>query len=157
MRLLLWNIFLSLIWMALTSLFAPANFIIGLVLGFGVLWLSEAKSARANYFMKFRQVVSFVVHLAWDLILSSLRVAYNVVTPVVRTKPGVIAIALNVKTDAEILVLANAITLTPGTMSLDVSADRKTLYVHGMFIEDPELFRAEIKDGIERRTLELMR
>ena len=54
-------------------------------------------------------------------------------------------------------MLANVITLTPGTLSLDVSEDRRTLYVHGMFVDDPEAFRREIKDGFERRIEELLR
>ena len=53
--------------------------------------------------------------------------------------------------------LANSITLTPGTLGLDVSEDRKTLYVHSMWVDDPDEVRREIKQGFERRVLELMR
>ena len=54
-------------------------------------------------------------------------------------------------------MLANLITLTPGTLTLDVAPDRKSLYVHAMFVDDPEQIRAEIKNGMERRLLEVMR
>jgi multicomponent Na+:H+ antiporter subunit E len=57
----------------------------------------------------------------------------------------------------EITFLANLITLTPGTLSLDVSDDRSVLYVHGMFVEDPQQMREQIKNGFERRVLELLR
>ncbi|MBW3600685.1 MAG: Na+/H+ antiporter subunit E, partial [Planctomycetes bacterium] len=60
-------------------------------------------------------------------------------------------------TDDEITLLANLITLTPGTLSLDVSEDRKTLFVHAMYIEDPEKLRRHVKEGMERRVLELLR
>ena len=72
-------------------------------------------------------------------------------------RPGVVAIPLEAKTDAEITFLANVITLTPGTLSLDVSEDRSTLYVHTMFLESPEVLRESIKEGFERRVLELLR
>jgi multicomponent Na+:H+ antiporter subunit E len=72
--------------------------------------------------------------------------------------PGVIAVPLDARTDAEITLLANLITLTPGTLSIDVSADRKVLYIHTMDLgDDPVRFRREIKEGFERRLLEVMR
>ena len=58
---------------------------------------------------------------------------------------------------ADLTMLANLLTLTPGSLSLDVSEDRKTLFVHAMYIEDADQFRREVKEGLERRVLELMR
>lgn len=72
-------------------------------------------------------------------------------------RPGIIAIPLDARTNEEITVLANLITLTPGSMSLDVSPDRRHLYVHLMYVDDLEESRMEIKRGFERRTLELFR
>ncbi len=73
--------------------------------------------------------------------------------------PGVVAIPLDVRTDAEITLLANLITLTPGSVSLDLSEDRRVLYVHAMYIDgaDVEAYRRSIKEGLERRVLELLR
>jgi multicomponent Na+:H+ antiporter subunit E len=51
-------------------------------------------------------------------------------------------------------MLANMITLTPGTMSLDVSDDRKVLYVHGMHVYELEAFRDGIKEGFEKKVRE---
>ena len=61
------------------------------------------------------------------------------------------------RTDAEITLFSNVVSLTPGSLSLEVSPDRSTLYVHAMFLDDPEVFRRELKQGFERRVLELMR
>jgi multicomponent Na+:H+ antiporter subunit E len=104
-------------------------------------------------------VVSFFFFYVWQLILSNLRVAYDVVTPTHYMRPGVIAVPLDAKTDAEITLLANLITLTPGTLSLDLSPDRGVLYVHTMYIDqdDVERARRQIKDNLERRVLELLR
>ena len=73
--------------------------------------------------------------------------------------PGVVAIPLDARTDVEIAVLANLITLTPGSVSLDLSEDRRVLYVHAMYIDggDVEAYRRSVKDGLERRVLELLR
>lgn len=73
--------------------------------------------------------------------------------------PGVVAIPLDARTDAEIALLANLITLTPGSVALDLSEDRRVLYVHAMYIDggDVEAYRRSIKEGLERRVLELLR
>jgi multicomponent Na+:H+ antiporter subunit E len=73
--------------------------------------------------------------------------------------PGVVAIPLDARTDAEIALLANLITLTPGSVTLDISEDRSVLYVHAMYIDggDVEAYRRSLKEGLERRVLELMR
>jgi len=73
--------------------------------------------------------------------------------------PGVVAIPLDARTDVEIALLANLITLTPGSVTLDLSEDRRVLYVHAMYIDggDVEAYRRAIKEGLERRVLELLR
>ena len=76
------------------------------------------------------------------------------VTPTHLSQPGIIAMPLDVEGDGEILLVASLISLTPGTLSLDVSSDRKTLYVHAMFVEDPDALRQELKQGMERSVIE---
>ena len=63
---------------------------------------------------------------------------------------------LSARRDGEILLVAGLISLTPGTLSLDVSPDRKTLYLHAMFVDDPDALRQELKQGMERRVLEAL-
>jgi len=101
--------------------------------------------------------IGLIIYLVWEMILSTLQVAHNVVMPNPHMKPGVVAVPLDIKSNVEILILANCITLTPGSLTLDVSEDRKTLYAHAMFIESPEKFRQAVKSGFERRILELFR
>lgn len=102
------------------------------------------------------KLVALGVYFVVELVVSSLKVAWDVVTPRHRSRPGILAVPLDVRSDATITVLANLVTLTPGTLSLDVSADRRTLYVHAMFIDDVESARAEIKGNMERRVREAL-
>lgn len=92
-----------------------------------------------------------------DLVISSLQVAWDVVTPRHRARPGVLAVPLDLRNDSAITILANLISLTPGSLSLDVADDRSTLFVHVMFIDDPEAQRMKIKGEYERRVAEAMR
>jgi multicomponent Na+:H+ antiporter subunit E len=71
--------------------------------------------------------------------------------------PGIIRIPLSARTDLEITLLANLISLTPGSLSLDVSDDRKVLYVHAMYIGDKDAYIAHVKNGFERKLLDILR
>jgi len=79
-----------------------------------------------------------------------------VITPVWYMKPGVIGYELEAKTDIEITLVANLISLTPGTLSLDVSDDRRVLYIHAMFMADEAELRESLHE-LERRILEVLR
>ena len=142
---------------AMTGRFTLPNLALGFVLGYLILVFSQRVLGSSPYFAKGAQVVRFALFFVWELVLANLRVAYDVVTPGYHMRPAIVAVPLDAKTDAEITLLANLITLTPGSFSLDVSADRSVLYVHAMYIDDPEAFRRAIKDGFERRVLELLR
>lgn len=155
MHIFLWNLMLAFAWLALTGQFNPVNFVAGFTLAYLVLWLARPVLKSSNYFLKIPQIVSFTLFFLWQLVLSNLRVAYEVVTPPHSMRPGIVAVPLDVKTEAAITLLANLITLTPGTLSLDVSADRRVLYVHSMYVDNVEQFRREIKEGFERRVLEV--
>lgn len=159
MKAFLSNLLLAIAWAVATGEFTVANLAVGLALGYAILWFAQRALGPSVYFGKVPQVIGFAVFYLWQLFLSNLRVAYDVVTPKHYMKPGVIAIPLDAKTDAEITLLANLITLTPGTLSLDLSADRTVLYVHAMYIDDgdADAARRQIKDGLERRVLEVMR
>jgi multicomponent Na+:H+ antiporter subunit E len=80
-----------------------------------------------------------------------------VVTPASRAHPGIVAVPLEARTDTEIAVLANLITMTPGSLAVDVADDRSVIFVHSMFAEDPDALVAFVKDDLERRVLELLR
>lgn len=157
MKTFLSNILLAFAWLAVTGIFEPINFVLGFGLAYMILWLIQSATGPSNYFLKAYQILSFSLFFGRELIEANLRVAHDVLTHHHHMRPGVVAIPLDVQTDAEITVLANLITLTPGTLSLDVSTDRKVLYVHSMYIDDLAGFRRYIKDGLERRVIEVLR
>lgn len=153
----LMNFLLALAWVALTGKFVLANFLFGFVLSFFIMWVNSRDDDSQRYFMRIPKVISFVFFFLYELLKANLQVAYDVITPTFYMRPGIVAIPLSAKTDLEITLLANLISLTPGTLSLDISDDRKVLYVHGMFIKNKEEFIDGIKSGFERRLLEIMR
>jgi len=156
-RPLAWNLVLALAWAALWGSFTAVDLVVGLVMGFlAIAWLSPLLGG-ARYARKVPRSAGLALYFLWELVVSSLRVAWDVVTPTAWRSPGFVAIPLDAHTEVEITALANLVTLTPGSLSLDVSDDRSTLYVHTMWAEDPDAVRREIKEGFERRVLELLR
>jgi multicomponent Na+:H+ antiporter subunit E len=151
------NVLLATTWAALQGGIDPANLTTGFVFGYLILWLLRPVLGGTRYFSKVPAAVGFVLFFLKELAVSNLRVAWDVLTPHSRRRPGVVAVPLDLEGDGAITLLANVVTLTPGTLSLDVSPDRRTLYVHAMFVDDPEVFRREIKEGFERRIGELLR
>ena len=152
------NILLTVVWAGMLGGFGAANLVSGFVLSYGLLYVvTRGLPGNASYFGKVPRLIGFALYYLWELLKSNAIIAYDVLTPTHHMKPGVIAIPIEARTDLEITVLANLITMTPGTLSLDVSPDRQTLFVHAMYIDDPEKLRREIKENFESRVLALLR
>jgi multicomponent Na+:H+ antiporter subunit E len=144
-------------WVALTGELSLANVVFGALIG----WLAVGVARPLGPYPVFGRVrpfgvVRLVVYLAWQIVVANLKVVAAVLGPRRLLRPALVAVPLDVTTDGQIAALANMITLTPGTLSLDVSPDRRTLYVHAMFASSPEALRREIKEGFERRILEAL-
>lgn len=157
MSLYLINLMLALAWCAITGSFTLLNLIFGFGLGAAALALIREQVGALNYFSRFWKVFSLALLFLYELVLSAWRVAKLVVAPTIKINPGIIDYPLTVDRDFEITLLANLITLTPGTLSVDVSPDRKILYVHCIDVPDPDETVREIKQGFERKILEAFR
>lgn len=157
MNLYLSNILLALVWAAVTGSFSFTNIIFGFVLGALALYLIREQAGSLGYFRRTRRVLSLAFLFLYELVLSAWRVTVLVLSPKMDLKPGIFAYPLKVDRDFEITLLANLITLTPGTLSVDVSDDRKTLYVHAIDCSDPDQTRQDIASGFERKIIEAFR
>lgn len=156
MTTLLLNTLLALAWIALTGTFTPTNLLFGFVLGYGLLAFTQRLMAPSRYFSTMPKVIAFVLFFLAELLQANVRTALTVLSPRLRVRPAVVAIPLDLRSGPAITLLANLITLTPGTLYLDVSADRRVIYVHTIHVNDLEGFRRSIKDGFERRVKELL-
>ncbi|MBB3657207.1 multicomponent Na+:H+ antiporter subunit E [Rhizobium sp. BK650] len=147
---------LALAWVAVTGSASPHNFVFGLALS--LLSLAVVRGAFAGRLPPRRVRPLHVLLLAGlfltELALSAWRVALTVLSPRLQLAPGILAFPLTVTSDFQITLLANLITLTPGTLSVDVSEDRRTLYVHALDCADPLAVRRDIAGGLERRIME---
>ena len=157
MSLLLINLLLMLSWGAMTGSFSALNLFFGFLLGFFAIWLIREQIGTGGYFGRTTRVMSLLLLFLKELAMSAIRVAVLVLKPDMKVKPGILAFQLTVDRDFEIALLANLITLTPGTLSVDVSRDRKWLYVHAIDCSDLDAAKKDIAEGFERKILEAFR
>jgi multicomponent Na+:H+ antiporter subunit E len=149
---LLGSLLLALAWAALQGEITLGNLLVGYGLGYVILALL-AKGGVLPVTLGKRTVhaAGLAGFFFWALILANVRVALDVLRPRTSIRPAVVAIPLDVTSDGEILLLSMLINITPGSVTIDLSDDRRTLYVHVMHMTTPEASRDEIKNGFERR------
>ena len=154
-----WNLLLAVIWAVVLDDLSPRGLLIGFVAGYLVLAAASRLGLGGTaYFRKVFAAVAFVFWFAWELTRANFRMMRFTVSPLRAMAPGIVAVPLDDDlSDLEITTLASLVSLTPGTLSLDVTPDRHTLYVHTMDARDPAAVRAEVKDGFEARIKGILR
>lgn len=159
MTMLATNVVLALLWAALWGSLAPLDLLAGFGLGFAGLWFARHLMGQgdARYFRAAPQVLWLSGYFLKELVKSCLMVARDCIARTPRLHPAIVRMPIGDKSDLEIFVLANLITLTPGTLTLDVAPDRSFLLIHSIYAEDPEALVADLKSGMEHRVSEVFR
>lgn len=155
MSLLLLNILLAIAWAALTGSFQPVDLLFGFLLGYLVLWLMTRLGKPHKYFRRIPLVLGLAGYFLLDLLRANIRMAGIIMSPKMKLRPAVVAVPLILKSETAIILLANMMTLTPGTLTLDISTDRRMLYIHTVYLKDLNTFKLELIEGYERRLKEL--
>ncbi|HET98235.1 MAG TPA: Na+/H+ antiporter subunit E [Desulfurivibrio alkaliphilus] len=153
------NIFLPLVWMALTGQFTFANYLIGFLITSLALWMVH-KPGEVNlliYLARLGRWLRFSLFFLKELTVASLRVVNDILTKGHGMRPAVIAVPLDLKSNLEITLLASLVTLTPGSLCLEVSPERDVMFIHAMYVEDVEEFRRQIKEKMEYQVREVLR
>ena len=149
------NVILALVWVGVSGSLSALNFVFGYILAAAALWVIREETAYRFYFIKIFRILKLILLFLKELVLSAFQTAKLILFYNKKDlQPGFIACNLNVQTDFEITLLANLITLTPGTLSVDVSDDKKTLYIHTIDVPDVDRLRTDIALGFEKQIRE---
>jgi len=157
MNLFFINTFIAFGYTGVQGQFNLSGLAVGYFLGYAALWVTHPLYGPSRYFRRVPKALGLLAFFLVELVYSNLQVLWEVITPGQISRPGIVGVPLTASSELEILLVANLISLTPGTLSIDLSDDRRTLYVHVMFLDDPDRFRESIKKGLERRVLEVTR
>lgn len=150
------TLLLAVVWILLQNEFSAGMAVFGLILGIiitkaAAVWWPERPGS-----IHLGKMFSYAMIVIWDIMVANIQVAWIVLTvPNARLKPAWVVVPLELKQPEAITVLAGTITLTPGTVSADLSDKGHSLLVHALHTDDPDAVRDEIKQRYERRLLEI--
>lgn len=154
---LILNLLIGVIWMFLSESYSFASFLVGFVIGAALLFLLNRFIPDSYYFKHVKAIGYLIFLFIKELILANLEVLKWVYKPKLDFQPGIIALPIDVKKNWEITLLANLITLTPGTLSVDVSRDQRYIYIHAIDLPDVNQTIVGIKDTFEKAIREVTR
>ena len=136
------------VWFILTATFHLPSVIIGVIVSvFVSIWFSNIFTAEPEKFFNLKRMAWLLYYLPilfWYILLSNLDVAYRVIHPAMPIKPGIVKIRTNLKTDIGRVALANSITLTPGTLTVNITDDGY-LYIHWIYVQSEDIQQASEK------------
>lgn len=138
---------LTVLWVALWDDISLANVVGGVLVGIFVIAVSHLEPAeRPGVHLHPWLTIWYVIRLGLKLVESNLKLAWEILTPGIGTHTGIIAVPMRCTSDGVVTTIANSITLTPGTLSVEVERDGDdvTLYVHGMYTRNLEQVRHEM-------------
>ena len=139
------NIVLAVVWCALSS-FDGWNFLGGFLVGAVVVSVFSRATSGEKYITNAWKLAWFMGYFCRLLVQTNLQVAWEVLTPRMHQKPRIIRYPIAGMSDIERTTLANAITLTPGTLVVDISPDERWLYIHCMYAQDRDSAVHEIDE-----------
>jgi multicomponent K+:H+ antiporter subunit E len=150
------SVVLTGVWVLLANDFSAGALVLGAVLGWALPQLTRAYWPDAPKFSRFSAIPGFVFVVLWDIIVSNIQVALLILFRQPGTlRSGFVTVPLDLHTAEAITILAGTITMTPGTVSADLSADGRALLVHCLEVDDPDATVAQIKERYERRLKEI--
>jgi len=147
---------LIVVWQMLVNKLTLGNLLLGTILGLIIPVITSPYWPNSPRLTSVPRIIGYVLLVIWDIIVANVQVAYIVLFKAnANIKPAWISIPLDLRTPEAITVLAGTITMTPGTVSSDLSADGRSLLVHCLDAPDPDAVRDDIKSRYERRLKEI--
>lgn len=150
------TVILTVVWVLLQNQISAGMVVFGVILGIIIPRITSVWWPDTPQGFRLGKMVSYSVIVIWDIIIANIQVAWIVLTvPNNRLKPAWIVVPLALRQPEAITVLAGTITLTPGTVSSDLSDEGHSLLVHVLHTDDPDAVRDDIKTRYENRLLEI--
>jgi multicomponent Na+:H+ antiporter subunit E len=154
---ILLNVIIAFLWMFFQRGWDMLSFAKGYLIGIIILFLLRRFFPTRFYLARLVAIISLLLLFLVELVKANYGVLKEVIRPTLKIQPGIFALPVEVKKDWEIMLLANLITLTPGTLVVDISDDNDVLYVHSMHIDDVDDLINDIKNSFEKAIMEVSR
>lgn len=145
MNFLALNLLLAIVWTFLLGSFSIGSVLFGFLMGFLVLAAAQPFLASERYVRSVVGLIRFLTVYAYELLVANLQLARDVLRPTLPFTPGFIRYDASTLSTVERVVLANMISLTPGTLTVDYGEEGRALYIHSLYAQDP----AKLCSGID--------
>ena len=149
------SVCLLLIWLLLMNDLSLGHWILGALLGWAIPLLTQVFWINPPRVLKPFKLCLFLLRILGDIITANLQVAKLILGSTAKLRPAFVEIPMLLEDELALTMLTSIISLTPGTVSADLSDDRKMLLVHGLDVPDAEALVAEIKQRYEAPLLEV--
>lgn len=150
------TLLLTVVWLLLANAYTINSLVFGLLMGLVIPWITAPYWPDRPVIRNFPGIVEYIAIVMWDIIKSNIAVAKIVLfVPNDKLQPAWVTVPLDLHEPEAITVLAGTITMTPGTLTAELSADGHSLLVHCLHAPDPDGVRDEIKERYERRLKEI--
>lgn len=146
---------LLLLWLVITDAASFGLLLLGGFLALVVPHLTQAFSPDAPCLVRVDLALRFLVVFAGDIVTANWRVARQVIGPLCRLSPGFVEVPLDLRDPFVATLLASVVSLTPGTVAIDIDRERWILLVHALDAPDPQALADEIKQRYERPLREI--
>ncbi len=149
------SVFLLVVWLGLNNSLAPGQILLGAILAVVIPLLISGLHTPQPRIRRFGHAVRYLLMVMYDIVVANIEVAVRILGPMKKLKPGFVAVPIETSNELMLTILASTISLTPGTVSAEVTQDRKWLYVHVLHLEDEQALIRQIKDRYEGRLREV--
>lgn len=154
---ILLNLTIGMVWMLLHDEWSTLSFSVGYIIGLGFIFALRRFFPEPFYGTKLWAIIKLLLLFGYELLQSSRIVIGQIIRPRINIKPGIFKIHTSLKTEWEMTILANLLTLTPGSVVLEVAPEEGIMYIHAMDVSEVQRTFYKAKDGFERIIMEVTR
>ncbi|BFM49807.1 Na+/H+ antiporter subunit E [Marinomonas sp. THO17] len=141
------SVLLFVVWLLLNNSMSAGHIVLALFFAIGIPLLINSMHDQHPKILKPWKAIGYVLMVMKDIVVANVEVALWIIGPVKKLKPGFVAIPIKIESDLGITILASTVSLTPGTVSAEVSQDKQWLYVHALHVESEQ----DLIDSVKQR------
>lgn len=149
------SLLLFTVWLLLNNSVSAGHIVLATFFAITIPWLVRGMRDEHPRILKPWLAIRYVLMVMWDIVVANLEVALLIIGPVKRLKPGFIAVPIEMTSELGITILASTVSLTPGTVSAEVSKDRAWLYIHALHLDNEAELIKSIKQRYEKPIKEI--
>lgn len=151
------NLIIAFVWMFLNNAWNGVGFLTGYLLGLLLIGSMRRFFPQRFYIVRVWAIIKLIALLFKELVRASIEVIRQIVKPKLDIRPGIFTYQTQLSSDWEVTLLCLLLSLTPGSLPLEISGNQRKLYIHALDIKDQQKMSDDIKNTFEKAIMEVTR